>query len=303
MRASAAASMRWWVSALYGQLTETTSLVANSSSSSSRSASSRPLELGRDGTAVVVHDLHAERPWPAPPAPGRSPPIPMMPSWRPWMPVPSIMNIPHCPRLTGPDQPLALGHPPCDHQDQGHRQVGGGVGQHAGRVGHDHAARRAGGDVDVVEPDRDVGDDLRLGAASRKALVDLVRQQRHRRSRQSRVARCGRRRSDRVVVRPTPTRRRACAAPRARSSGIRPSTTIRAGASRRRHPFARAGRCPRLMSSAEIPEYARRTYCSVSPGWALPKWWRVQNETPVSCSAAVGELGDVGEARARPSPR
>ena len=41
------------------------------------------------------------------------------------------------------DHALALAEAPRDHQDQRHRDVGGRVGQHAGRVRDEHAALRA----------------------------------------------------------------------------------------------------------------------------------------------------------------
>ena len=74
-----------------------------------------------------------------------------------------------------PDQPLALAEAAGGHQHERHRDVGCGVGQHAGRVRHDHTERRAGGDVDVVVADRDVRDDpeLRPGGVE-EGLVDAV---------------------------------------------------------------------------------------------------------------------------------
>src|SRR5690606_24276094 len=45
-------------------------------------------------------------------------------------------------------------------QDQREGEVGGRLGQHAGRVGHGDAARGGGRDVDVVIADGDVGEHL-----------------------------------------------------------------------------------------------------------------------------------------------
>src|SRR5688572_16394180 len=57
------------------------------------------------------------------------------------------------------DQPLALAEPARGGEDQREREVGGRLGQDVGRVGDRDAERGRGGDVDVVGPDRGVGDD------------------------------------------------------------------------------------------------------------------------------------------------
>ena len=64
--------------------------------------------------------------------------------------------------LAGAHHALAFAEPPRDREDQAPGEIGARVGQHVGRVGHDNAARAAGGDVDVVVADGDVGDDLQL---------------------------------------------------------------------------------------------------------------------------------------------
>ena len=81
--------------------------------------------------------------------------------------------------LPAPDQALALAEAPGRHQDQREREVGGRLGQHAGRVREPHAALRAGRDVDVVVADGDVRDHLQLRAGGvEEGPVDAVVQQR-----------------------------------------------------------------------------------------------------------------------------
>ena len=190
-------------------------------------------DLGCDRAAVVVHDLHPERPRPrrqrlADPTHPDDSELAALDAGA------EHHEHPPRPRLTGPDQPFPLRQPARDHQDQRHRQVGGGVGEHARRVGHDHAPARAGGDVDVVESDRDIGDDPQIGRGIEEGVVDLVRQQRHRRvgGRQLLVANVV---GDRLVAGPTPTPRRPGAAPPARSPGS--GRARRSASSRRRHPL------------------------------------------------------------------
>jgi hypothetical protein len=59
------------------------------------------------------------------------------------------------------------------HQE-GPREVGGGVGQHVGGVGDHHAPLGAGRHVDVVEADRDVGDDAQVRARVQQRLIDRL---------------------------------------------------------------------------------------------------------------------------------
>src|SRR5262245_46736658 len=63
--------------------------------------------------------------------------------------------------------------------EQGKVHVGGGIGQHAGRIAHANAALGACRDVDVVEADREVADDLEPRYTFQEWTVDRVGQQRH----------------------------------------------------------------------------------------------------------------------------
>ena len=71
------------------------------------------------------------------------------------------------------DEPAGGG----DQQAEGH--VGGGVGQHAGRVADGDAAGRGRRDVDVVEADRVVADHLEARRGVEQGGVDAVGEQRH----------------------------------------------------------------------------------------------------------------------------
>ena len=63
-------------------------------------------------------------------------------------------------------------------QDQGEREIRGGLVEHARRVAHRDAPRGRGGDVDVVEPHGHVPDHLEpTGAGIDHAGVDAIRQQ------------------------------------------------------------------------------------------------------------------------------
>ena len=73
----------------------------------------------------------------------------------------------------------ALHDPPRRGEHERHGDVGGGVGEHAGRVADADAARGAGGHVDVVEPDREVADHLQLRRGVEQRAVDAVGEQRH----------------------------------------------------------------------------------------------------------------------------
>ncbi|MEZ5250893.1 MAG: hypothetical protein R2713_17280, partial [Ilumatobacteraceae bacterium] len=88
------------------------------------------------------------------------------------------------PRLTRPDEPLALTEAPRDHQDQRHRQIGGGVGEHAGGVGGGHRSLPARGEVDVVVADGHVAHrpQLRSGGVEQFGVHPLG-EQRHERVR------------------------------------------------------------------------------------------------------------------------
>jgi hypothetical protein len=61
------------------------------------------------------------------------------------------------------DEPVALHDLPPHGEDQREGEVGGRLVEHARRVGHDHPARRARGDVDPVVADAEVRDDAQRG--------------------------------------------------------------------------------------------------------------------------------------------
>ena len=84
------------------------------------------------------------------------------------------------PRLTPPDQPVALGDPAQEVEHQRDRELGGRVGEDAGRIRHRHAAARRLGEVDVVEPDRVLRHDPELRPRPVEELgVDAVGRHRH----------------------------------------------------------------------------------------------------------------------------
>lgn len=165
-------------------------------------SAARRLELGGDRSAAVVHDLHVERPGPAAQR--------LADGTHADDAQPSALQAgaehdehPPLPRLTGPDQALALREAPGDDEDEGHGQVGGGVGQDPGCVADEHTPLGAGGHVDVVEPDCDVGDQLQSRTGTQEAGIDDVGEERHRgiRGRQSLVPELVR---DRLVAIPGP---------------------------------------------------------------------------------------------------
>ena len=70
---------------------------------------------------------------------------------------------------------FALRHAPrCRHQ-QGKAEVSGGLGQHIGRVGAQHAGSAHGGQVEIVVAHRHVGAQLELRALLQQVGVDLFR--------------------------------------------------------------------------------------------------------------------------------
>ena len=110
------------------------------------------LQFRRHPLHVVVVDLHVE---PAGP-PGDDPPDASEPDDA--EPLPRDLRAHHesgAPVLpfAGADQPLALAGPPRGAQHQHHGQLGGGVGQHLGRVRDDDPLRLGGDDVHVVVAD------------------------------------------------------------------------------------------------------------------------------------------------------
>src|SRR6476659_4695872 len=82
------------------------------------------------------------------------------------------------PRLAGADDAFALAESASRHEEEAERDVGGRLGEHAGRVRRDDTALAAGPDVYVVVADGDVRDDLELGAGGVEELaVDAFREQ------------------------------------------------------------------------------------------------------------------------------
>ena len=79
------------------------------------------------------------------------------------------------------DNALAFSKPARDGENQRPGEVGNRLGQHVGRVGDDDTARRRVSDVDVVEADRNIGDDLQLRRGVDHRAIDCVGQQRHER--------------------------------------------------------------------------------------------------------------------------
>ena len=113
------------------------------------------------------------------------------------------MNMPHCQGVPDTDQTLALAQSAGDHQHQGDCKIRGGIAEHAGRVGDDHATPGAGGDIDVVVTDGHVGDDLQLRRSGEECLVDSIGQQRDRRIGRGELF-VAHVRGDRLVVIPRP---------------------------------------------------------------------------------------------------
>ena len=70
--------------------------------------------------------------------------------------------------------------PPRRRQDQRHRHVRGVLGQDAGRVGDGNAATKRAGNVDMIDPIAEIGDQLHLLAGlGDHGRVDLVGDGRH----------------------------------------------------------------------------------------------------------------------------
>ena len=94
------------------------------------------------------------------------------PAAQPGAEVPRHAPAPWLPRA---DPSLGGAEAAGGHEHERHREVGGRVGEHPGRVGHDDAALPASGDVDVVVADGDVRDDPQLRARGVEELgVDTV---------------------------------------------------------------------------------------------------------------------------------
>ena len=58
----------------------------------------------------------------------------------------------------GPNLALTLASATAQHQHQRQRQIGGGIGQHTGRVRDRHAMHRRRGKVDMIHPDAVIRD-------------------------------------------------------------------------------------------------------------------------------------------------
>ncbi len=82
------------------------------------------------------------------------------------------MRWPPAAPVTGTKLALALASTAAEHQHQSEGQVGGGVGEDAGRVADGHAMFRGGGKVYMVHPDAVIGDHP---AASSTAGVHHIR--------------------------------------------------------------------------------------------------------------------------------
>ncbi len=78
------------------------------------------------------------------------------------------------PRCAGPEETIPFGDTTGGSHEERPGQVGGGLGQHIGRVGGENASPGALTDVDVVEPHRVVGDDDQIGAGGQELGVHLL---------------------------------------------------------------------------------------------------------------------------------
>ena len=84
---------------------------------------------------------------------------------RPRRPTP-IIQVGHQPgKRPELDDFGALERAPGHCQHQGHRNIRGGVGQHARRVGDRDAAFTRAGNIDVIEADTKIGNQLQLGTS------------------------------------------------------------------------------------------------------------------------------------------
>ena len=114
------------------------------------------LLVGRQPVTGGVEHRHPEPGGP----PGHRPPDPAEPDHPEGLAVdlePEEELRPPDPGPPGPQEPVPVGDPPGRGQQQRPGQVGGGLGDHVGGVGGQHAPGRAGVQVEVVEPDGVVG--------------------------------------------------------------------------------------------------------------------------------------------------
>ena len=165
IRASAAASIRWCVSGVSGQCSETKS--ERSSSVVERRRRSRP----------VLQHGHLEPATPGAPPPARSARTRRSRASRRGPPRPGTGRLPGQP-VAGADRGDRLGQLARRGEQQREGEVGGGVGEHVRRVADRDAARRGGVEVDVVVADRVVGDRPQPRAALDQRRVDPVGEQR-----------------------------------------------------------------------------------------------------------------------------
>ena len=172
MRASAAASMRWRLSSLSGACRLTKSAVDSSSSSATCGRRSAASASG-SAMAVGVRRPACRSRGPARPPRCRWPPgRRSRASLRP-RPGRAAGSVPRPATRRSRDQPLALAQAPGRGQQQGEGQVGGGIGQHAGRVGQHHAPGRRRGHVHVVEADGQVGHHPQPAAAASSSSASI----------------------------------------------------------------------------------------------------------------------------------
>ena len=80
---------------------------------------------------------------------------------------------------TGSQKSIGLRDAPARRHQQREREIGGRVGQNAGRVGNHDAALGCCGNVDVVEAYGDIGDHFQRARSVHDGRIDLVRELTH----------------------------------------------------------------------------------------------------------------------------
>ena len=142
----------------------------------------RLLDLGRDAPAGCDSGSAGRTPWPAWRRPGRSRPMPTMPSRLPKMRWPSIQvgDQPCQPLAPLLEHVGAFGQPARHRNDQRHGHVGGVFGQHARRIGDEDRAVPRRLQVDIVDAGAELGDQLEIGAGlAQHRPVDAIGNGRH----------------------------------------------------------------------------------------------------------------------------
>jgi hypothetical protein len=87
---------------------------------------------------------------------------------------------PPLPVAVGGQYVRAFGEPPRHCENQRHGHVSGVLGQNAGRVGDSNAALQCGGNVDIIDPVAEIGDQLQpLAGMPQHRGVDAVGHRRH----------------------------------------------------------------------------------------------------------------------------